>query len=180
MEKIETGIAGCFELQPRIFEDHRGRLVKTYHEPTYKDLGLDTNFTEGYYSVSAKGVLRGLHFQTPPHELVKCVTVLHGKVFDAVVDIRKGSPTYGKSFGIELSAEKGNMLYVPAGLAHGFYSMTEQAVFLYRTTEIYQPDSDGAIRWDSCGIEWPDMNPLVSEKDTNAPTFEEYETPFVF
>ncbi|MEM1137627.1 MAG: dTDP-4-dehydrorhamnose 3,5-epimerase [Bacteroidota bacterium] len=178
MKKIETKIAGCFELQPNIFQDHRGRLIKTFHYPTFEECGLALEYTEGYHSVSKKGVLRGLHFQIPPHDHVKCVTCLYGNVWDVVVDIRKDSPTYKEYFAIELSEEKGNMLYIPPGLAHGFYTLTDKAIFLYRTTMIYKPESDGAIRWDSCGIEWPDMNPIISAKDKNAIRLDEYDSPF--
>ncbi len=179
MEKINTPIPGCYVLQPILRKDDRGRLVKIYHEDTFADLGLSTSFPETYYSVSKKGVLRGLHFQVPPHEHVKCVTCVQGKIFDAVVDLRKDSPTYGQSFTIELDSEIGNMLYVPAGLAHGFYVMSETAVFVNRATSMYHGPSDGGIRWDSCGIEWPDMDPILSEKDKEMPTLESFESPFV-
>jgi len=178
MQKIETPIPGCFELIPRIFQDDRGKLIKTYHEDTYKELGLGTTFTEEYYSGSKKGVLRGLHFQTPPHDHIKCVTCISGKIFDVVVDLRKDSPTYQQHYALELDSEKGNMLYIPAGLAHGFYVMTDYAIFLNRTSTVFNPQSDAGIRWDSCGIDWPDKTPILSEKDINMPSMEEYKSPF--
>ena len=178
MEKIETGIDGCFELQPRVFKDDRGSLVKTFHEDTYVSLGLETNFTEEYYSVSKKSVLRGLHFQLPPHDHVKCVSCISGKIFDVVVDLRKKSPTYKQHFSIILDAEIGNMLYIPKGFAHGFYVLSNEAIFLNRTTVVFKPESDTGIKWNSCGIEWPNMNPILSDKDQSMIPLEEFKTPF--
>lgn len=178
MKKNETTISGCFELQPNVFKDDRGRLVKTFHEDSFLSLGLETNFTEEYYSVSKSQVLRGLHFQLPPHDHVKCVTCLSGKIFDVVVDLRKDSPTYKQYFSIELDAEKGNMLYVPKGLAHGFYILSDEAIFLNRTTTVYNPESDAGIKWNSCGIKWPNMSPVLSEKDEQMMGLDEFKSPF--
>jgi len=178
MNKIETTIFGCFELQPRVFKDDRGRLIKTFHEDTFIGLGLDTNFKEEYYSVSKKGVLRGLHFQLPPNDHVKCVTCISGRIFDVVVDLRKESPTYKKHFSIELDSEKGNMLYIPKGLAHGFYVMSEEAIFLNRTTVVYKPESDTGIKWDSCGVNWPNPDPVLSDKDKEMIEIDNFNSPF--
>ena len=178
MNKLETTIFGCFELQPRVFKDDRGRLVKTFHEDTFIGLGLDTNFKEEYYSVSKKGVLRGLHFQLPPNDHVKCVTCISGRIFDVVVDLRKESPTYKKHFSIELDSEKGNMLYIPKGLAHGFYVMSEEAIFLNRTTVVYKPESDTGIKWDSCGVNWPNPDPVLSDKDKEMIEIDNFNSPF--
>ena len=178
MNKIETTILGCFELQPRVFEDDRGRLVKTFHEDTFIGLGLDTDFKEEYYSVSKKGVLRGLHFQLPPNDHVKCVTCISGRIFDVVVDLRKDSPSYKKHFSIELDSEKGNMLYIPKGLAHGFYVMSEEAIFLNRTTVVYKPESDTGIKWDSCGVKWPNPDPVLSDKDKEMIEIDNFNSPF--
>jgi len=178
MEKIETSISGCFELQPRIFKDDRGKLIKTFHRDTFLDLNLETDFKEEYYSVSKKNVLRGLHFQTPPTDHVKCVTCISGKIFDVVVDLRKDSPTYKQNFAIELDAEKGNMLYIPKGLAHGFYVLTDVAIFLNRTTTVYSPENDAGIHWDSCGINWPNNKPIVSIKDIEMIELDKFKSPF--
>lgn len=178
MKVIQTPIEGCFELQPRVFKDDRGRLVKTFHEEMFKSNGLETDFKEEYYSVSSKNILRGLHFQLPPHDHIKCVTCIDGKIFDVVVDLRKESSTYKHYFSLELDSEKGNMLYIPKGLAHGFYVMSEKAIFLNRTTTVYAPDSDAGIHWDSCGIEWPNANPTISEKDDQMITLEKFQNPF--
>ena len=178
MEINKTSIEGCFELQPRIFKDERGRLIKTFHENTFLDLELETDFKEEYYSISKKGVLRGLHFQTPPHDHVKCVTCLSGKIFDVVVDLRKNSPTYKQHFSIELDAEKGNMLYIPKGLAHGFYALSETVIFLNRTSTVFAPINDSGIRWDSCEIDWPNKDPILSDKDKQMIALEDFKSPF--
>jgi dTDP-4-dehydrorhamnose 3,5-epimerase len=173
-----TPIAGCFELQPRVLADDRGRLVKIFHQDTFADLGLHTHFAEEYYSVSSQRVLRGLHFQTPPHDHIKVVGCVEGKILDVVIDLRKESPTYHQHFMIELSAEKGNLLYVPQGLAHGFYVLSEKAIFINRASTIYAAEHDSGIRWDSAGIDWPDKEPIVSDKDRNMPALADYVSPF--
>lgn len=178
MNLTPTPIPGCFELQPRLLADYRGRLVKIFHHDTFAELGLHTDFAEEYYSVSSQRVLRGLHFQVPPHDHIKVVGCLEGKILDVVVDLRQESPTFRQHFMIELSAEKGNLLYVPQGLAHGFYVLSEKAVFLNRASTIYSAESDRGIRWDSAGIAWPDMDPIVSDKDRNMPALEEFASPF--
>jgi len=178
MDKIETSIPGCFELQPRIFKDSRGKLIKTFHKDSFAALDLETDFKEEYYSVSKKGVLRGLHFQLPPADHVKCVTCISGKIFDVVVDLRKDSPTYKQHFSIELDDEKGNMLYIPRGLAHGFYVLSEKAIFLNRTTTVYEPSCDTGIKWDSCNISWPIENPILSIKDQQMIELSNFKSPF--
>ena len=178
MEKNKTDLAGCFELQPRIFKDDRGSLVKTFHEDTFISLGLETNFTEEYYSVSKKSVLWGLHFQLPPNDHIKCVTCISGKIYDVVVDLRKDSPTYRQHYSVILDANIGNMLYIPTGFAHGFYVLSNEAIFLNRTTVVFKPESDTGIKWDSCGIEWPNMNPILSEKDESMISLDKFNSPF--
>lgn len=178
MDKVPTPIPGCFELQPRILADSRGQLVKIFHTDTFAALGLHTEFAEEYYSVSGQKVLRGLHFQTPPHDHIKVVGCLEGAILDVVVDLRKESPTFHQHFMIELSAEKGNLLYVSQGLAHGFYVLSEKAIFINRASTVYAAESDRGIRWDSAGINWPDPDPIVSEKDRNMPALAEYDSPF--
>lgn len=178
MEKIKTNIEGCYELQPKSFKDHRGSLTKIYHQDTFVSLGLETEFTEEYFSVSNKNVLRGLHFQIPPHDHIKCVTCLSGKIFDVVVDLRKDSITYKKTFALELSAEKGNMLYIPKGLAHGFLALTDNAIFLNRSSFVFMPESDKGIHWNSCNIDWPIEKPIVSEKDDKMISLNDFNSPF--
>lgn len=128
---IETKIPGCFVLKPAVFQDERGSFVKTFHEQVFAANKLETNFAEEYYSVSFKNVLRGLHFQLPPKEHTKVVYCVLGAVMDVVVDLRVGSSSYGKFEIFEVSGENGNMIYVPPGLAHGFYVTSEKAIMMY-------------------------------------------------
>lgn len=174
----KTDIEGCFEVLPLDLQDHRGRFVKPYHQDEFKELGLDLTIREEYYSVSNKRVLRGLHFQLPPVATKKLVTCLDGTIIDAVVDLRKNSPTFRKYFTIELSAEKGNQLYIPEGLAHGFCTLSEEATVLYMCSTVYSPEHDTGIRWDSAGIPWPVTDPIVSEKDRHLISLEQFNTPF--
>jgi dTDP-4-dehydrorhamnose 3,5-epimerase len=180
MEIKETIIKGCYEIQPKIFKDERGKLIKTYHSNTFESLGLTTQFEEEYYSVSAKGVLRGLHFQIPPEAHVKCVTCIKGKIFDVVVDLRKGSPSYGKHYSTILDEENGKMLYIPEGCAHGFYVIENQSIFLNRSSKAFSAAHDMGIHWDSCGINWPDSQPILSEKDQGMINLGDFDSPFVF
>lgn len=177
-EKIETEIPGLFIIRPRIITDKRGKFIKLFHNEMFNDLGLQSDFREEYFSTSAKGVLRGLHFQTPPAQHVKCITCLRGEIFDAVVDLRKEAPTYGKYFSIVLKATEPTILYIPEGMAHGFMSLTESSVFLNKTTTVFDAECDSGIRWDSCGIIWPKISIILSEKDKKMPPFSEYNSPF--
>ena len=177
-EKIETQIPGLFVLKPRIFTDNRGLFVKLFHNSLFEELNLQSNFKEEYFSTSSKGVIRGLHFQTPPEQHVKCITCLHGEIFDAVVDLRKKSPTFGKHFTIRLKDSEPTVLYIPEGMAHGFMSLTDNSVFLNKTTTVFNADCDAGIHWDSCGIEWPDIPVILSEKDRKMIPFNKYESPF--
>lgn len=174
-----TALQGCYELQPKIVGDERGRFVKTFHERWFEDNGLRTDFSEQYYSVSTKGVLRGLHFQVPPAEHAKLVYCPAGQVLDAAVDLRKGSSTYGQFVCIELDAERGNMLYLDAGFAHGFYTQSERAMMVYNVTSVHSPEHDAGIRWDSVGIPWPDDDVVVSTRDQGLPSLSDFDSPFL-
>lgn len=176
----QTIIPGCLEIVPLCFQDERGRFVKTYHEQTFELHGCCIDWKEEFYSVSRRGVLRGLHFQLPPHQHDKLVYCTAGTVLDAVVDLRKGSPTYGDHIMIELSAEKGNMLYIPRGLAHGFYVTSESATMVYKVSSAYAPDHDSGILWSSAAIPWPDAKPQISQRDAGFSALENFLSPFVF
>lgn len=178
LQSIETTIPGCFELQPLNISDNRGSFVKTFHADCFESLGLRTDWAEQYYSVSHPGVVRGLHFQLPPHDHAKLVYCIAGRVHDVAVDLRKGSPTYGEHISLELSADRANMLYLAAGLAHGFSTYDAQSTMVYNVTSPYHPESDAGIRWDSISEKWPISEPLVSERDRQFPTMQEFETPF--
>lgn len=180
VEKVETTIPGCFELRPRVAADARGSFVKTFHRDTFAGLGLCTDWAEQFYSMSRRNVLRGLHFQLPPHDHAKLVYCPEGEVLDVGVDLRTGSPSYGQHIAIHLSSEAGNMLYLPAGLAHGFVALSEQALMVYNVSSVYAPAHDTGIRWDSCGIDWPVADPLVSDRDQQFPTLADFASPFVF
>lgn len=175
-----TKLIDCFEIKPDTFHDNRGRLVKTFHQDSFAQNYLQASFAEQYFSHSTKGVLRGLHFQVPPYQHVKLVYCTYGQVLDAVVDLRVGSPTFGQYATFELSAEKGNMVYVPQGMAHGFYVVSEWAVVVNNASTVYSPEHDCGIRWDSVGIPWGDDAPVLSEKDKNLVPFEKFRSPFVY
>ncbi|GAA0879727.1 dTDP-4-dehydrorhamnose 3,5-epimerase family protein [Algoriphagus jejuensis] len=178
MDIIKTKIPGCYEIHKIVRKDTRGRLVKTFSEKTFQEMALHRNFPEVYYSVSNKNVLRGLHFQIPSQHHVKLVACLQGSILDAVVDLRIESPTYGENILVELNPDKANMLYIPAGCAHGFYSLTENTIFLNKTSTGYSQKHDRGIHWDSCGIDWPTNKPIVSEKDKHLIDFASYNSPF--
>lgn len=174
----ETGIRGCYEVQPRIFDDARGRFVKVFRRDAFTQLGLETGFVEEYYSHSNRGVIRGMHFQTPPSDHVKLVYCVHGEVQDVVLDLRKGSPTYGQSAAIKLSAQKGNFIYIPKGLAHGFCVTSDTATLVYKVSTVYDPHKDTGVLWNSFGADWPTSNPILSERDASFPILKEFVSPF--
>lgn len=177
-EVIKTFISGCFEIQPEIKNDDRGQFIKVFHKDFYIRNHLEYEFSEEYYSISHKGVLRGLHFQIPPREHVKLVYCIEGCVLDAIVDLRKNSPSYGRIATFELSKEKANILYISPGLAHGFYVLSEQAIVVYKVSTVYSPKHDTGILWNSVGIPWPDKRPIISERDSQFIKFEDFKSPF--
>lgn len=146
------------------------------------EAGLDIAFVQDNHSVSAEaGTLRGLHFQAPPHAQAKLVRCGRGRLFDVAVDARRGSPTFGQWYGIELSAENGLQLLIPEGFLHGFVTREPDTEIVYKCSDFYAPDCDGAVRWDSCGIDWDLPGPpVLSQKDAEAPAFEAFESPFVW
>lgn len=176
----KTKIPGCFEILPEIFKDDRGAFVKIFHQDIFALNNLESHFSEEYYSFSYKSVLRGLHFQIPPLEHTKIVYCVSGEVIDAVVDLRLNSPTYGKYELFNLSATTANIIYIPPGLAHGFYVASRDAILLYKVTTVYSPEHDAGIHWNSVGIPWPDANPTISKRDINFLTFSEFKSPFIF
>jgi len=175
-----TLIPGCFELQTDLFKDQRGSFVKIFNEKSFKEHQLETQYKEEYYTISRQGVLRGLHFQIPPEHCTKIVRCLVGGVLDAIVDLRIGSPAYGKFQSFKLNSDDNNMLYLPPGIAHGFYVMSEKALMLYKVSREYAPEHDKGIRWDSLGIPWPSKSPIVSERDQKFPSFANFVSPFEY
>jgi dTDP-4-dehydrorhamnose 3,5-epimerase len=173
-----TSIDGCFEVQPKILDDHRGRFVKVFHAGAFADLGLADNFSEEYYSHSRNRVLRGMHFQTPPADHIKMVYCVTGAVFDVVVDLRVGSPTFGHAQSFALSADKGNFLYIPKGLAHGFCVTSATATLVYKVTSVYSPEHDTGVLWSSINVTWPISDPIVSERDAHFLPLSQFQSPF--
>lgn len=168
-------------ITPRRFGDHRGYFGETYSRILYAEMGIDVDFVQDNHSLShAVGTLRGLHFQAPPNAQGKLVRCGRGAIFDVAVDIRRGSPSYGKWQGYELTAENGHQLYVPVGFAHGFVTLEPDSEIVYKCTDYYAPETDGAVHWDSCGIDWPVLgDPILSDKDCNAPGLDDFDSPFI-
>lgn len=169
-------------LAPRVFEDDRGYFFESFNQRTFEEItNLPTRFLQDNESLSKKGVLRGLHFQKPPHAQAKLVRVVRGAVYDVAVDLRKESPTYGKWDGALLSAENKLQLYIPAGFAHGFAVMEHDTVFAYKCSGYYHKQSEVCIAWDdpAIGINWPVEVPIISQKDReDAIAFDTFESPF--
>lgn len=179
MKIVDTKIEGLKILEPRIFEDSRGKFIKTFSDQFFKEHGLDINIAETYYSISHKDVIRGMHFQTPPFDHLKLVYVPFGKICDVVLDIRKDSSTYGEYFSVELSSDNGKVLIIPRGLAHGFKSLEDHTNVTYMQTTGYAPNNDGGVRYDSFGFEWACDTPKLSDRDLSFPMFEAFDSPFI-
>lgn len=174
-----TEIDDVFVIEPKVFGDERGYFMETYSEKAFREAGLDYTFVQDNQSSSRKGVLRGLHFQKE-HPQAKLVRVLSGKVFDVAVDLREGSPTYGKWVGELLSAENHKQLMIPRGFAHGFVVVSETAEFAYKCDDFYHPGDEGGIMYDSAGIDWPEIDGelILSEKDLKHPKLAELDFKF--
>lgn len=176
MKATETELKGVFVLEPQVFGDARGWFMESWSQRKMHDAGIDVQFVQDNQSFSAqKGTLRGLHYQLNPMCQAKLLRCTCGKIFDVAVDIRKGSPQYGKWVGVELSAENKKQLFIPRGFAHGFITLTDDVEVQYKADNYYAPECDGNIRWDDpdIGVEWP-LKPLIlSEKDSKAPLLKE-------
>ena len=172
MEFERTEIADVILIKPRVFGDERGFFMETYRESLFAEHGISTRFVQDNCSKSSKAILRGLHYQIENPQ-AKLVSVMEGEVFDVAVDVRKGSPTFGKWVGRRLSAENKHMLFIPEGFAHGFYVMSESTLFTYKCSDYWNKDGERGLIWNdpSVGIEWPGMNaePILSEKDAANP-----------
>lgn len=165
MKINKTSLDGVYEIENDIIRDDRGIFIKTFHYDVFENKGLEKNFKESFYSVSKKNVIRGMHYQIPPHDHAKLVYVVSGKILDVVVDIRDGSETYGKYFSTRLSAENGKSLYMAKGFAHGFLTLSDHATVVYMTTTVHNPESDSGISWDSFGLDWGCSAPILSSRD---------------
>ena len=184
MKIISLAIPDVKLIEPDVFGDNRGFFMETYRADQFKEAGIPTNFVQDNMSSSRKGVLRGLHFQKNPYSQGKLVRVVRGEVFDVAVDLRKGSPYYGKWVGDFLSEENKRSLYVPNGFAHGFCVVSDEAVFHYKCTEFYHPEAEGGLRYDdpTVAVEWPriDVPFLTSPKDEKAPFLENIDCNFTY
>ncbi|QID17333.1 dTDP-4-keto-6-deoxy-D-glucose epimerase [Nitrogeniibacter mangrovi] len=179
-ETHPTALPGCVELRLPRSKDARGGFIKLFHQGAFAELGLETTLTEAFCTTSRRDVIRGLHFQRPPHAHAKLVVCLDGAVQDVALDLRRNAPTYGGHAVVELSAEAGNALYLPAGLAHGFCVRSDAATVLYLTGTVHAPESDAGIAWDSAGIAWATEAPILSERDRHHPVLADFDSPFRF
>ena len=178
IEKISTPLKDCYELQPIVRGDNRGKFIKTFHCDAFKELGLETNFLEDFYSISVKNVIRGMHFQLPPEDHVKLVYCAEGKVMDVILDLRKSSPTYKKFHVVYLNGDIGNCVYIPKGFAHGFKVLTEHSAVIYKTTTVFSAKLDSGILYNSFGFDWECEQPILSEKDKSLPALDKFDSPF--
>ena len=177
-ELTETKLSGCWEIMPKILKDDRGYFIKTFHSDFFAQQGLETDFKEEYYSLSYQGVIRGLHFQIPPHDHTKIVYCVQGAVMDVVVDLRVQSPTYGQFIVFDLNAEKRNLVYISPGFAHGFEVLSESALMMYKVSTVYNPGADSGVLWSSLGIPWQAQNPILSQRDQSFVPLPEFRSPF--
>jgi dTDP-4-dehydrorhamnose 3,5-epimerase len=182
MDITVTALPDVLVITPRRFSDARGWFTETWNAASWRAAGLDwPDFVQDNHSYSApRHTLRGLHYQRPPRAQDKLVRCSRGAVLDVAVDVRAGSPTYGRHVAVELSAESGAQLFVPKGFLHGFLTLTPDCEVQYKCTDVYAPDCDGAVLWDSLGIDWGTDAPILSDKDARAQPFAEFVTPFSF
>ena len=182
MEIIETSIKGLFIIEPRIFEDPRGYFFESFSQREFDEKVGKITFVQDNESMSSYGVMRGLHFQRPPYTQSKLVRCVRGSVLDVAVDIRKGSPTYGKHVAVELTEDNHRQFFIPKGFAHGFAVLSETAVFQYKCDEFYHPEVDGGISIldTSLGIDWriPSIDAILSDKDKKHPLLKNFNSPF--
>lgn len=180
MQIEETRLSGVVVITPDRHSDTRGFFSESWNRARMETAGFDIEFVQDNHSMSeATGTLRGLHYQSPPHAQAKLVRCGRGAIWDVAVDVRNGSPTYGEWFGTELSFENGRQLLVPEGFLHGFITLQPMSEVVYKCSDFYAHDCDGAVRWDSCGIEWPlEGEPLLSAKDAAAPSLADFDSPF--
>lgn len=182
MKIIKTPIPGLLEIEPAIFGDDRGYFYESYNKDAFYQVGITADFVQDNQSLSSKGVLRGLHFQNPPHAQGKLVRVISGAVLDVALDIRVGSPTYGQHYSVELTGENKKMFWIPPGFAHGFLTLENDTIFAYKCTALYNKASEGAVLWNDpqLNINWNIDAPLVSAKDQEAPAFNTLKSQFQF
>jgi dTDP-4-dehydrorhamnose 3,5-epimerase len=174
----KTPIQGIYVIEQTITKDRRGSFVKNFQSSLFEKYHLESDFKESYYTKSHEDVIRGMHFQIPPHDHAKFITVITGTIIDVVLDIRKSSKTYGTHFEIELSRENRKSLYICRGIAHGFGVLSDMAIAYYQVTSEHNPEHDKGIHFDSFGSSWSIANPVLSDRDRAFPTFDVFESPF--
>lgn len=184
MKVIHTDIPGLKIIEPKVFGDNRGYFLESFSEKVFKEQVADVDFVQDNESKSCYGVLRGLHFQKPPYAQAKLVRVVKGRVLDVAVDIRKGSPTFGKYAAVELTEDNHRQLFIPRGFAHGFAVLSDEAIFQYKCDNYYAPQCEGALAWDDpdLGIDWilPADKVILSAKDAMNPLLKEADIPFEY
>lgn len=178
MNITELEITGCYLIESKKFNDNRGVFVKTFQQEMFLSSGINVHFAEEFYSVSHKNVIRGMHFQLPPADHEKFVFCAVGAVLDVFVDIRKGSKTYGQYMAIELNSENAISIYLPKGIAHGFLSLKDNSLMVYKASTVYAPAYDTGICWNSFGFNWPIQEPIVSERDSKFLGLDDFISPF--
>lgn len=179
-KKIQSKIPGCFEIIFNQIKDKRGSFTKTFHETLYKELDVKIELAEEYFTHSQKNVFRGLHFQLPPKALDKMVYCAFGKVTDFVVDLRIGSPSYGEWVSFDLDSDKPSAVFVPEGLAHGFYVKSDFAIMQYKVSKVYDPLFDAGISYSTFDFSKNINDPIISDRDLHFETIEQFENPFKF
>jgi dTDP-4-dehydrorhamnose 3,5-epimerase len=184
MAFIKTGLPGLLIFEPTVFEDNRGHFFESYNRQIFQQEGIDINFVQDNQSCSKFGVIRGLHYQLHPHAQSKLISVVYGKILDVAVDIRKGSPTFGKQFSIKLSAENRKQLFIPKGFAHGFSVLSEKAEVFYKCDDFYNKDCEAGIFYndEELKIDWriPEDKRIISEKDQKLPSFSAHKNNFTY
>lgn len=178
MKITDLELAGAKEITLPFSMDIRGSFTKIYHEGLYREAGIAFQLREQYISVSRKDVIRGMHFQLPPYDCTKLVTVLEGAAMDVILDLRSGSPTYLQAAQIELRADQPKAVLIPTGFAHGFLALEDHTSMLYNVSAVYAPSYDTGIRWDSFGFSWPVSHPVISRRDKELIHLDELKTPF--
>jgi dTDP-4-dehydrorhamnose 3,5-epimerase len=180
MQFVPLALPGLVLIQPVIHRDDRGYLVKSYRSDLFLKHGIHFTPREEFYSVSRAGVLRGMHFQSPPSDYGKLVHCVHGRFHEVILDLRAGSPTYGQVWSGQLDDVKCEAVYLPPGFAHGFFSLAPETIVAYSVSHIHDPSLDQGVHWDSFGHVWPSTTPVVSPRDCAFPAFSKFATPFRF
>ena len=179
MKLAKTDISGVFCIHGMRQDDLRGSFLKTFNSDFYSNNNLNYIWEEDFFSISKKGTIRGLHFQTPPHEQEKLVVCLQGAVIDVLCDIRKNSLTYGQVLSIRLDATESKAIYIPKGIAHGFLALQNETILNYKVSRVYKKEADQGILWNSINFKWPITDPIISQRDMNFISFSNFKSPFI-